>query len=344
MSTEQNRSLEQAHETMRVQGQTIENLRQQLDQDKQKIEKQKRQIDQEKERLSKRDQKIEKLKRQIDHDKERTSLRDERIAQLQKKLASMLEGTSTDGIALPPFILRPCGCAFNDDEVYLARADKDADKLARYLGLSLDSSLLDVGSGPGRIAIGILRRIGEIRKYRGVDVDKDATYWGQQNLAPKHPNFQFAHIDVKNKRYNPDGSEADDSFTFPFADGEFDIVILYSVFTHMLEDGVRGYLKEFQRLLRPDGKIYLTAFVEEGVPDVEENPEGYQNRQWKRALHCVLYNREFFEKLLDENGFRLDGFDNFGAGAGNLNKRGYPEYGQRGVFISKKTGSPIIVE
>jgi hypothetical protein len=26
-------------------------------------------------------------------------------------------------------------------------------------------------------------------------------------------------------------------------------------------------------------------------------------------LHCVRYNRRYFESLLDENGFRLDAFD-----------------------------------
>jgi SAM-dependent methyltransferase len=210
----------------------------------------------------------------------------------------------------------------------------------KYLGLTPESSLLDVGSGPGRIAIGILERVGEIREYRGVDVDENSTRWGQHYITPRAPNFQFVHIDVENTRYNPSGSDTDFEFTFPFADEEFDIIILYSVFTHMLTGGVQTYLKEFQRMLRPDGKIFLTAFLEEdeGIPDVTENPEGYLGREWKGPLHCVRYNRRFFETLLAENGFRLDGFDPDRERI----KGPHQERGQRGLFISKKVGSPIL--
>ena len=253
--------------------------------------------------------------------------RERRLAQ---RRAHLLDRTVFDGVILPPKGLRTGGSNLRNDEVYLARAKEDADKLARHLGLTPESCLLDVGCGPGRLPIGILQSIGEIREYRGVDVDETSIRWAQHHITRGHPNFQFVHIDVENRRYNPAGSQADEDFTFPFADEEFDIITLYSVFTHMLAGGVRAYLKEFRRLLRPDGKIFLTVFLEEGVPDVTENPEGYLGRQWGGALHCVRYDRKFFERLLDENGFRLDGFDP-------------TTRVKRGLFISKKTGSPVLL-
>lgn len=175
-----------------------------------------------------------------------------------------------DGLTLPPKELRPCGSNFQDDGFYLASAKNEANKLVKYLGLSPRSSLLDVGSGPGRLAIGILQTVGDI---------------------------------------------------------------------HMLTEGVRAYLEEFRRMLRPEGRIFLTAFLEEdeGVPDVSENPEGYLGREWKGPLHCVRYNRKFFETLLDENGFRLDWFD---PDREKL-KGPHQERGQRGLFISKKAGNPL---
>lgn len=291
-----------------------------------------------------RDQ-IHSQKQQLARNKKLLSEKDQRIAQLEKKLAG--EGAnhhpdsiSFDGVPIPPKNLRPCGANFQSDEFYLTSAKKEADRLVKYLGLTPESSLLDVGSGPGRLAIGILERVGEIREYRGVDVDENSTRWGQHYITPRVPNFQFVHIDVENTRYNPSGSDTDFEFAFPFADEEFDIIILYSVFTHMLAGGVQTYLKEFQRMLRPDGKIFLTAFLEEdeGIPDVTENPEGYLGREWKGPLHCVRYNRKFFEALLGENGFRLDGFD-----PDRERIRGpHQERGQRGLFISKKVGSPIL--
>lgn len=273
--------------------------------------------------------------RQLQQARSQIAAKDRRIARLEEQLvnvrkrAERSENVVLDGVILPPKRMRPCGANFQDDEFYLESAKREADRLAEHMSLSLESSLLDVGSGPGRLAIGITQRVGEIAKYRGVDVAEESVRWGQSYITPEHPNFQFVHIDVENRRYNPEGSGKDSGFTFPFDDREFDIITLYSVFTHMLTDGVRSYLEEFQRLLRSGGRIYLTAFVEDNVPEVEENPQGYLGREWKGALHCVRYERGFFEKLLDESGFRLDGFDT-SRGRSNV-----LDHGQRGLYISK---------
>jgi SAM-dependent methyltransferase len=271
--------------------------------------------------------------------KERLSRKDRRIAALEKRLAAKGrtdrrdENVVFDGVTLPPRSMRPCGPNFQDDEFYLQSARKEADRLVADLGLTEESSLLDVGSGPGRLAIGILDRVGEIRRYCGVDVNEDSARWGWKYITGKHPKFQFLHIDVENTRYNPEGAASDSDFSFPFGDGEFDIITLYSVFTHMLTDGVRAYLKEFDRVLRSDGRIFLTAFLEDNVPDVEENPQGYLGREWKGALHCVRYNRKFFEGLLDEAGFRLDDFDTH-----TWSDDPRKEQGQRGLYLSRKGG------
>lgn len=276
--------------------------------------------------------------RQIDQMKERLANKDRRISQLEKRLDRVERSKNVlhDGVLLPPKTLRPCGPNFQNDEFYLGSARKEADWLAGRFGLSRESSLLDVGSGPGRLAIGITQRVGEIEKYRGVDVSEESVRWGQKHITPEHPNFQFIHIDVENRRYNPGGSGKDSGFGFPFADEEFDLITLYSVFTHMLTDGVRSYLKDFRRILKPEGRIYLTAFLEDDVPDVEENPQGYLGREWKGDLHCVRYNREFFEKLLDENGFRMDELDS-GKGKEQGEVGLVKERGQSGVHLSKKS-------
>lgn len=279
-------------------------------------------------------------RRRIDEMKERLANKDRRISQLEKKLgvSDRVERSKNvlhDGVLLPPKTLRPCGPNFQNDEFYLGSAREEADWLAGRFGLSRESSLLDVGSGPGRLAIGITQRVGEIEKYRGVDVSEESVRWGKQHITPEHPSFQFVHIDVENRRYNPEGSGKDSGFGFPFADEEFDLITLYSVFTHMLTDGVRAYLKDFRRILKPEGRIYLTAFLEDDVPDVEENPQGYLGREWKGDLHCVRYNREFFEKLLDENGFRMDELDS-GKGKEQGEVGLVKERGQSGVHLSKK--------
>ena len=71
----------------------------------------------------------------------------------------------------------------------------------------------------------------------------------------------------------------------------------------------------------------MTAYIEEGVPDETVNPQGYKGVTWSGILHCVRYNKKFFEEQLNLNHFRLDYF-------------GYEEApaGQSALYISKTVG------
>jgi SAM-dependent methyltransferase len=73
---------------------------------------------------------------------------------------------------------------------------------------------------------------------------------------------------------NPDGVELGPDFRFPFADGSFDIVYLWGIFTNTGERDATCYLQEFARLLRPTGTLFFTAFMEDSAPDVTINPAG----------------------------------------------------------------------
>lgn len=212
------------------------------------------------------------------------------------------------GVILPAKHLRLCGTRFWTDAYFLASAQREADRLIRHLGLSRESRVLDVGCGVGRLAIGIISRLGELTKYRGIDVSEPAIEWCRRHLSAEHPGFQFVHIDVRNPRYNPAGREIQPGFELPFAEQEFDIIYLYSVFSHMTTADVRAYLREFRRVLAPGGRVFLTGFLEEKVPEMSVNPAGYR-RKWSGELHCVRYERGFFERLTREQGFGVERFE-----------------------------------
>jgi SAM-dependent methyltransferase len=164
--------------------------------------------------------------------------------------------------------------------------------------------LLEVGCGPGRLPIGILRRRAAMRSYCGVDVNGAAVGWCQRHIESAHPAFQFFHLDLQNARYNPAGARIGAGFRLPFESRSFDVIYLYSVFSHMGEEDVERYLAEFRRLLAPGGRVFLTLFVEEGVPPVTVNPPDYR-REWRGALHCVRYQRGHFEDLLARHSLQL---------------------------------------
>lgn len=218
------------------------------------------------------------------------------------------DAVSFDGQVLPPRRLRFCGANFKDDAHFLASARGEAERLIERCGLGHGSRVLDVGCGPGRLAIGIQSRLGTLAGYLGLDVDPTSVDWCRRHLAPRDQAFRFVHLDLANARYNPGGERIGRGLRFPVGEERFDVIYLYSVFSHMGLEDVRAYLHEFARVLAPGGTVFLTGFFESGVEDVAENPDGYR-LEWKGPLHGVRYERGFFEGLVAEAGLAVAGFD-----------------------------------
>jgi len=208
-------------------------------------------------------------------------------------------------MVIPAKYLRFGGTNFAHDESFLSSGEDEAIRLQREFGIHKGSAVLDIGCGPGRLPIGILSKIGELRAYRGIDVSDAPIEWCKKYIEKKYPTFQFLKINAKNERYNPTGTE---QIKLPFTDQAFDIIYLYSVFSHMKTPDIKAYLSEFKRLLKPTGKVFLTAFTEEFVPDMEENPPNYKTG-WKGALHCVRYEKNCFNKLISDHGFKVDKYE-----------------------------------
>jgi SAM-dependent methyltransferase len=136
-----------------------------------------------------------------------------------------------------------------------------AGHLTRFVGLQPTDRVLDLGSGSGRLAIPLLERIGPTGSYDGIDVHGEAIAWCQQHLTPEHPNFRFHHADVRNAFYNPEGRHAPTEQRLPFDEDSFDVVVLASVFTHLLPDAVANHLGEISRVLAPGGRLMTTYFL-----------------------------------------------------------------------------------
>lgn len=222
-----------------------------------------------------------------------------------------------EDVYLPPKQMRFCDKEWQDDDYFVESALNDVGRLVQRCGLSETCSLLDIGSGQGRLAIGLIRRFGrQLRDYRGIDVSKTSVEWCQKWITRYHPNYAFTHVDIRNERYNPSGKVSFRDLRFPFEDRWFDAGFLYSVFTHMRSDDIAACLQEMHRVIKPKGKVLLTAFVEENVPNESENPAGYLESLYpaRGPLHKVRFEKGFFEALLRENGFMVEHFDHASEG------------------------------
>jgi SAM-dependent methyltransferase len=131
----------------------------------------------------------------------------------------------------------------------------------QYGGLQPEDTVLEVGSGIGRIARSLTGYLAGAGRYEGFDIVKMGVEWCQKNISPRYPNFHFHHADIRNKFYNPSGKYEASSFTFPYEDASFDFVFLTSVFTHMFPPDVEHYLREISRVLRSGGTSFITLFL-----------------------------------------------------------------------------------
>jgi len=229
-----------------------------------------------------------------------------------------------DGVLLPPKEMRPCGFELKDDRRWLESAQAEVERLVRNCGLTSSSRLLDLGCGPGPLAIGMIKRQVVVEAYRGLDVNRGSIDWCNRYIAKNHPSFEFVHLDVLNLRYNPAGRNLERYKVIPFRNREFSIIYAYSVFSHMVERDVRIYLGEIARLLAPKGRFFMTGFLEKGVPRTTINPVNYR-KIWNGPLHCVRFEKEFFESMLSRCGLALDRFE-YGTETG----------GQSALFIRKE--------
>jgi len=206
---------------------------------------------------------------------------------------------------LPPGKYRMGGKHFKNDDAFIRTAVRDVKRLERLAGLTAESRLLDWGCGAGRLAVGVREHFPNrrIADYHGVDVQPDLISWARENLTA--PGFRFTCVDVANERYNPAGLP---DRTLAADTESVDVFYAYSVFSHMNDDDTAAYLHLIAEALSPAGKAFVTCFVEEGVPDWEENPEGYGPLEWKGRLHCTRFARGHFENLAAKAGMAVDRF------------------------------------
>jgi SAM-dependent methyltransferase len=212
-----------------------------------------------------------------------------------------------DGTPVPPAAMRCGGRNFRAAADFVATGEREARRVRDDLALPADGSLLEVGCGPGRLPLGLVRRGVPLREYCGVDVRVDAIGWARRHLTALDPRFRFVHVDVHNARYNENGRAEQSAARLPFDGRAFDVIYLYSVFSHLELADARAYLGEFERLAKPGARLFLTTFVEDDVPEFEINPHGYR-ATWEGALHCVRYASTFLDGLLSEHSFRLERF------------------------------------
>jgi len=221
---------------------------------------------------------------------------------------------STDPL-LPPAPLRLYYYRSLSPAVFAHMCDVASTELLSR-GLRPDHRVLDVGSGIGNLAIGLKDYLrGE---YDGVEINADAVAWCQHAITPRYPAFRFHRAHVSSGAYNAHGNVSAASYRFPFNDRRFNVAMLGSVFTHMLPDEVRQYVREIARILTVGGFAVISCFLlnDENRASVEAGRSfmtfGIAHPSGVCRLHsasvpeaAVAFDEAFMRRLFDDAGLRV---------------------------------------
>ena len=200
-----------------------------------------------------------------------------------------------------------CGTEYTSDDFFLYSASAEARRLVTKLAYAKASHVVDIGSGLGRLATGLVREVGDVH-YWGFDAVRPWVQWCKKHIERRHPSFRFVHVDVANEHYNPGGAALSEDFRFPLADGHADIVYMWGVLTNMRLKDARIYVSEISRLVRQGGRVFLTAFVEDDVPVESINPSGYVDYECTGPLTVVRYESEVLFSIFARHGLSVDEF------------------------------------
>jgi len=184
----------------------------------------------------------------------------------------------------------PRGMIYTGSGDFVRQGQQFLEYFIEYGGLLPHHDVLDVGSGIGRMAVPLTGYLEASARYEGFDVVPSGVKWCTRHISRQYPNFHFRYIPLENDLYTAGGAESAD-FAFPYPATAFDLVILTSVFTHMLPDQVAHYLAEIQRVLRPGGRVFATFFL---ITDDSESPAATPGRTFSFPYDYGHY------RLMDE--------------------------------------------
>jgi ubiquinone/menaquinone biosynthesis C-methylase UbiE len=229
-------------------------------------------------------------------------------------------------------------------ETFEVISTQHIDSLRKFVNLDSDDHVLEIGCGIGRDAIPLTKILGPNGRYLGIDIIRPSIEFCRENISPLYPNFGFVHFDIQDKMNNPSGAYQTTDCTLPAADRSIDKVFGWSVFTHMWEEDIRHYLKEFHRVMKPGAQAILTCFVltTEVLAKARETNLTQFNLSFEHQLndHCWINNQEF---PLGAIGYSPEAFRSMVEDSGLVMQRDFIRGGWSGFHADAEDGQDGLV-
>jgi len=155
-------------------------------------------------------------------------------------------------------------------------------------------SILDWGCGSARVSRYLIAESGQA--VTGADIDPDNVAWCKANIA----GGRFETIPLMPRTQ--------------FKDGQFDLAIGVSVFTHLKEDVQFAWLEEMRRVIKPGGYALFsitgpTQFAYNRFPAhlyEKVQHDGFMDLSADPALNSVLDDKEYYRSVMHSRDYICD--------------------------------------
>jgi SAM-dependent methyltransferase len=200
--------------------------------------------------------------------------------------------------------------------------------MCEHLGLDDFSAtdVLDVGCGV-KMSSTLINEDVPMQRYVGIDVYGEMIDFLRDNV--RDPRFAYHHVDLHNDLYNPQGERLTPATRLPVPEAGFDVIWLFSVFTHFVPDDFTAMLQVLRRHIRPSGRLFFSLYVNEETPGghgfvdalaklLRERPELMEGRRTPadeqstpdfcdfsptHPLRTALYSRAYATELVEGAGW-----------------------------------------
>jgi len=196
-----------------------------------------------------------------------------------------------------------------------------------------NSAVLDMGCGC-KLVQAILDNDLPIGRYVGLDVFADLIKFLQANVTD--PRFSFHALNTHNAMYNKEGVPLTADLQLPVPEYSFDIICLFSVFTHLAPHDYVTMLRMLRRYIKPGGKLIFSLFLMEttssGLSLIDgfqrsldanpqmmgkfeaavrakleaEGPPDFLDYDPSDPLHWALYSRQHALRLVQDTGWAVE--------------------------------------
>ncbi|MBK8504063.1 MAG: class I SAM-dependent methyltransferase [Saprospiraceae bacterium] len=160
--------------------------------------------------------------------------------------------------------------------------------------------ILDVGCGV-RFTQTLINRKVSIGSYTGIEVFRPIVDFLRENVEREDKRFHFVHCDIHNDLYNPTGQIFLPQLNRLPVEGKYDLIWLFSVFTHLNASDAGAMLQLLRDLIRPSGSLFFSSFI-------DQNLTGFEDRQPDNPLLNAYFGFETMIKLIRQAGWEVRRF------------------------------------